>query len=320
MIDSINFIIKQINITDLNSELLRTTQIKSFNNKFEKNTYVKSGIRFCYENVYFTYYYNTRVLNIIANAHKLLEKKDVKLSDKEVYEKKLLNILNNVIVNLPNFKLELSRIDYCVDLNLEEKLNTYLTLLNLNVCVFKYMKKYDNYGTSIYLKTKQGKQNLNIYNRYEKTKDNSDSGILRIEVQNKKRLLKSEFDDYGISKELNNYWSITAMEDYYWSIIDGYCYIGNHYKFKYANMIIKNSKLKENMKRKLEMFLLDIEKYGLEQIKNMSNYNYCKINNYIKRLKDLNINPIPLPKNCEFDQLDGLSEMTRKIANEKYFI
>lgn len=320
MIDSINFTIKKINIADLNSNLLNSIKTRTFYNKFEKNGCVKNGISFHYKNIYFTYFYNIYTLNIIANAHKLLEKKDITLADKGKYEEKFFNILNDVIVNSHNFKTELSRIDYCVDLKLDEKLDTYLELLNSNIHVFKYMKKYNDFDTSIYLKTKHGKQNLNIYNRYEKTKDITDTGILRLEVQNKKRLLKSEFNEFGILKELDNYWSIAAMEKYYFSIIDGYCYNGNHYKVKYAHKIIENSNLKENMKRKLKLFLLDIEKYGLEQVKNMANYNHCKISNYIKRLEMLDINPIPLFKNCKFEQLEGLTAMSRKIANEKYFI
>ena len=48
--------------------------------------------------------------------------------------------------------------------------------------------------------SKKGKTNLNIYDRGAKTQKADDQNILRIEVQCKKKLLKNEYNEYGISK------------------------------------------------------------------------------------------------------------------------
>ena len=77
------------------------------------------------------------------------------------------------------------------------------------------MKQEQLYETSVYIKTQRGKTNLNIYIREPKTKSESDKGILRIEVQGKKELIKSEHDKYGIPKELEEYWTKSSMEDYF---------------------------------------------------------------------------------------------------------
>lgn len=321
MIDSINFIIKEIDITDLNNDIMRNAKTKTFFNQNESNSYIKNGINFCFKDVCFIYYYNSHTLIIKTNAHKILNKRDVTLNDKNIYEKILESILNEVIIGFQNFQLELNRIDYCVDLKLNENIRNYLYLLNTyNINVFSYMKKYKDYESSIYLATKQGKHNINIYSRYEKTNKSEDLGILRLEVQNKKRLVKSELNKFGVAKELDNYWSINAMQEHYFNIIERYCYMGDYYKREISNTIIDNSEFNNNMKVKLKQFLLDVETHGLEKIRNSTNYNTCKINNRIQQLNLLNINPIPLPQNFKDDKLEGLLHLVKKISSEKYFI
>lgn len=316
MFDSIDFIIENINIYDLQLDILKP-KVYQFTKNTQVNKYTENIIDFEYKTVKFNYYFKACSLLIHTNAHRILNKTSVDLQDKKEYINKLNNILDAVIKNLKKYKVELMRIDYCVDLKLDEKINDYIGILNNNVHTFKYMKMKTIYDTSIHLNTKYGKQNINIYNRYEKTKDINDLGILRLEIQNKKRLVKVELKRYGLTRELDNYWDINSMEDYFFNIVEGYCYTGYHYKRKIANKIIDNSSYTKSMKEKLKQFLLEVENCGLEGVRNK--YNHCKISTRIQKLALLNINPIPLPDTSKYEKLEGLTSLSREVARKHYF-
>ena len=182
------------------------------------------------------------------------------------------------------------------------------------------MKIEKDYPTSIYMKTKVGQNNLNIYSRYEKTKKEEDKGILRIEVQNKKKKIKNEYDKYGIDKDLDNYWNIQAMNEYYFNFLYDYLYEGNYYKRKTARQIINNSSYTISMKDKLKKFLKDIEKSKLYTLIAGRKYSNGAINNYIEKLNHLSINPIPIPEDSEYDKLDNLLNLAREKAKTTYFL
>ena len=131
-----------------------------------------------------------------------------------------------------NKTLELNRIDYCVDVELksEEELECYLDVLDWNKKKYKYMKEKYKYSTSQYLQTKNGQHNLNAYDRGAKTKKKEDKNILRIELQCKKSFIKKQFVNYGIEKDLYNYWSKSSMEKYYFDYLKDYLYVGDNYK------------------------------------------------------------------------------------------
>ena len=320
MIDSINFIIRNINPKDFSETMNSLVKRKPFYNLKERNIYLRDGEHFNYKNLNFKYYFHLNILIIETHPYKILNKKTITLRDKQEYVTKLESILSELINNIEEYKLEIHRIDYYVDLKLYGKKDKYVLLLNkYNKDIFQYMKKSNEYTSSSYLKTKQGKRNINIYSRYDKTKNIEDIGILRLEVQNMKRMINGEFKKYGISKDLDNYWTTYAMEDYFFKVIEGYCYSGIHYKRKIANKIIAKSDYKNSMKTKLKQFLLDVETLGLHAMSKSKEYNTCKINNRIKYLEEIGINPIPLPKDFEYDKLDNLSTIARDVANEKYF-
>ncbi len=310
MFDSIDFGIENINITDFKYNLL-------LNLKVEQKV---NNIIFEYETVQFRYYFSSRFLSIHTIAHKVLNKMYITLNDKLQYINKVMNILGQIIVNLKEHELKLMRIDYHIDLKLYDKVNDYIEILNKNVSIYKYMKKKISYNTSIYLSTKSGKQNINIYNKYEESHKEIYNGILRVEVQCKKRLVKGELKKYGITRELDNYWNENAMENYFFDIINGFCYKGDYYKRKIANKIIDESNYTNYSKTKLKEFLLDLENKGFEGIKKMKKYNHCKINNRIEKLTALNINPITIPVNFNYDKLENLPELIRNTAKENCFL
>ena len=325
MIDSINFLIRDMEWIDFKhiSELgQRVKEYKNINNRtgFENKCY-----EFNYKGIEFKYNKSFKILTILTTAHKVLEKKDITLSDYQIYISKIYQIISEVL-NTKYFKLELNRIDDCVDFDLtENEKELYLFLLKWNKTNYKYMKWKKDYASSIYIKTKKGKTNLNIYDRGAKTQKADDQNILRIEVQCKKKLLKNEYNEYGIDKELKNYWSKDSMEEYFFKFLYDYLYEGDYYIRKKANKIIRNSQFKNKTKEKLKEFLKDVEEEKLSNlIKNGKKYKPTIILNRIKKLNELKINPIPIPKMIverrKIEELENLLTRARKIAEEKYFI
>ena len=193
------------------------------------------------------------------------------------------------------------------------------------------MKLEQIYGTSTYLKNKSGKTNINFYNRYAKTKNQDDKGILRLELQCKKKLIKTEYNKYGIPKDLDYYWSKSSMEEYYFDYLYNYLYEGDYYTLKEAKKIINSSDLlKPKMKQKLIKFIEHIGKYQLARLMNAEfcknnklKYNTNKINYYIEKLNLIGVNPIPIQNlqgiQTDKEYLPNLLKLARGIAEEKYF-
>lgn len=316
MIDSINFIIRNIDNLEFQRFKENNISYKRFENN--KKNFNSVGYSFEYKGVEFKYYKSFKNILVIANAHKVLGKKDILLSDLNLYKHRLKEIVERAL-GIQNTKLELNRIDYCVDLKLDERMNIYLELLRFHRTKYKYMKTTTDYSTSKYLKTKAGKTNINIYNRYACTCNEEDKGILRIEVQNKKKKIKSEFDKYGIDKDINNYWSETAMQEYYFDFLKDFLYIGNYYNKILAYKIINESDNKIKQKSKLKKFLRDVERGKMDYIFHSKEYGYTKVKNYIEKLETLGINPIPILDIYNYDKLESLYTLAIKTAKEKYF-
>lgn len=311
MVDSINFNVDNISIKDI--KIPEDVEVKTFQNKKVKNIRLQNGMQFFYKNIGFYYYPHIRKLVILANPHKVLNKRDIKVSDLNEYDEKLNKILNEVI-DLNKFTPYLSRFDYCVDVYLGELVNVYTIFFNWNKQCFKYMKKENEFSTSLYLKTKRGKRNLNIYNRKEKTQNPKDEGILRVEVQGKKKLIKNEpLTSY------KEYWTKEAMEHYFFDFLKDFFYVGDYYKLGSAKQIIKSSNFTEFKKYQLENFLKDVQDNTLGALFKDKKYTYGKIMNRVKKLNNLEINPIVIPESFGYDTLTGIFTLLKITADRLYF-
>lgn len=253
MIDSINFIVYGISKIDFQ----RLINLKIVYRQFEyrKNDFgnyyrkygsatklndtslVSTGIEFEYNNILFQHYESFKCIVIIANAHKVLQKTDILLSDRDLY----IDLVKKAVAETLGLNysiLQLHRIDYCVDLELDYKtMYEYLHLLDKHKITYEHIKRINEYETSIYLTSKNGQKRINIYDKYECEKskyyekyreENVKNGIslakykeenppyyefykniFRIEIQNTKVLIKKEstsiIDKYenDITKEIN---------------------------------------------------------------------------------------------------------------------
>ena len=309
MIDSLNLIIK---LKYLNFNHLKKLGIKI---QYVYDYY----IRFKYKNLEFKYDSIHKYLLIIAYPHKVLKKKNILLKDKEIYKNKVHRIIKEILAN-QNIKIKVNRIDYCVDVYVGEKIDEYCQLLNKHLERYQYMKQHKNYKTSKYLTNKRGQRHLNIYSRYEKTKDIEDLGILRLEVQNHAPKIKREYRVNDIPKIIDYYWSKEAMELYFFDFLEPYLYEGDYYKRDVCKKIIDASNIKKLVKKRLNNFLLMESRYGIDGMIKKKKYCYDTVRKYIKILNELKINPITIPNELKDDHLFNLLKLAKTTSKEKYFI
>lgn len=321
MFDSINFIIRYVMQLDFKHICkLGKLKIKHFT-KVNKNTgYINHCYEFNYKTIEFKYNSNTKILVVMTNTHKILNKTDnITLSDIEEYEERVYQIVSEVL-NTNNFKMELNRFDYCVDLKLDDLIRPYLLIQKYNKKKYKHMKVKMEYGTSIHMNNKHGKTNINFYNRYAKTGQEKDKGIIRFELQCKKKLIKTEYDRYRIDKELSNYWSESAMQEYYFDYLYDFLYEGDFYKYETAKKMIKDSDYTLKTKAKLRKFLRDVEKETMSDLLEENKYSIGTFQHRVDKLNELHINPIPIPQGYKYEKLESLYNMLQEKAKRDYFV
>lgn len=354
MIDSLNLLVRDIEWIDFKYLKKFGIYYKKFKKK-QRNGYVCTCYSFKYNKIRFIYNKDYKTVLIRTNTHVVLNKKDITVSDRIEYELSIQKVLQ-VIFNTPNVKYEVNRIDYCDDIKTDEMI-TYIEGLNIKKFTptendmkiyhyllwygrhtYIYMKQEKVYGTSIYLKTKHGMRNFQFYDRYSKTKKEEDKGIYRVELQLKNKFIKSNFKKEGITKDLDNYWSKSAMIEYYFDFLQDYYNRGDYYKLDEGTNIIKKSKDNTvKMRNKLIKFRENIITYTLDNLlkpkfckevnklnkKKVLNYSYTKIKNYTERLDEIGVNPISIIDynggRTDRSSLPNLLKLLRGIAEEKYF-
>ena len=154
MIDSINIVLVGIDNLDeiYLKEVLGIDDYMEFTDE-EGN----KGYSFTYRTVEFKYYlYGNLVVE--TTTHKILNKKDITLSDNKKYKFKLEGILREVLNSQKYKEKLLTQIDYCADIEVgEEKLEEIVKVMNKHCSSYKHKKRRRTYETSIQLYTKSGK-------------------------------------------------------------------------------------------------------------------------------------------------------------------
>lgn len=316
MIDSINFLAYDIGFINFNYLRMLGVEIEPYT-IFDRIGNSGRGYSFTYKGVQFKFNSIYRCVLIKTNTHDLLNKRDITLGDKETYKEKLNDILKTVF-GTTNINLKIERVDYYVDVPLEEnQKNMYLALFNNYMPNFAYTKKKTNYASSVYRASKRGQYNINIYSRFEKTKNCLDNGILRIELQMKKPKIKNEAKK-GVPRKLDSYWNIEAMEKYYFDFYRPFFGIGNHYRIEKAREIINHSKLSDSWKKKLKKFLKDMM-YEVDYKRVIKSKQTFR--SYADKLGKLGINVLCI-WDCfspEISSLPNLLDLAKAMAKDKYF-
>ncbi len=309
MIHSISFVILNVWIPDF----------FEFPVKFKR--YDRYKYVLTYKGVTFNYYLESQTLLIRTNTHKILKKGFVTLNDLEPYTNRLMTIVKEVVGN-KKYLLQLSRVDYYVDLSIDlecEEQKNILELLYKHLHSYRHMKMSDksNINNSFYLKTKRGTYNLNCYYKF------AQSGILdyrntfRIELQIKKNKFKREFKKYGITRELVNYWSKDGMQMYYFDFLQDFFYSGDYYRIDIAIEKIENSLYTKSMQKKLILFIKRVNEIGMTETKKF--YSYSTFKNYIKKLGEIGLNPVTLRLDGNFLSMENLLSRAKRVAEKIYF-
>ena len=380
MIDSINFRINNIKNVDVKKLIDLDIVYHKFKYKVgrfgkpqmvygkaienEKNI-ISTGIEFEYQNVFFQYYDRFNYVLVIANAHKVLGKTDIKLSDRDNY---IITIKKTIkkIFDIEDYRLNIDRIDYCVDLEMtKEEIIERIKLLYKHRNEYCKTIRINDYETSIYLTSKNGQRRINIYDKYECEKqkyfnkyykENERTGIslaeykrnhiayyeyysdvFRIEVQNTRKLLQNEsmtilkkynkvdktgviFRNYDyklptnpriankMTLNINGYWNIDSMNEYFFDFLGKYLYKGRYYKLKEAKKLIKKStEYTDRQKEELIEFISAVNKFGISDVIETENKNKHKLWNsatiykYMQDLKEMGINIYFADSNKDFD-------------------
>lgn len=200
MVDSINVVIQGIRFID--KEHLKQLGIKDI------KIFGPRQYSFIYKDVSFSYYNDYRNLAIKTTTHKILNKKDIKLSDKAEFVKRLNSIVNQILNTKGiDYNMKLTEIDYCSDVNVgDDRKEEYIKLLNKHLRRFKQKEKKRIYEESIQVTTKSGgivkgynKEAEIIYKYNKKREDllnNNDEKIIKQELDNLKKRTQAEIEKY----------------------------------------------------------------------------------------------------------------------------
>ena len=261
-------------------------------------------------------------LTIQLNSTKLLNRDIVELTKEEdLHEvsEKFNKIKEQIHLDLkPLFSWTLNRIDYCINIK-TPYVKEYIKLFQRCSLPYRFNIPYDKKAKV--RKHKEGSfyifNNSTIINFYDKELERfnntgkileSAKDILRLEIQCKKGKTdyikyKYNFDikylGYFTSEEL----SLNIISSYFDKIIGK----GNYYKLDKARDIINSSKHTKSTKDKLINVLELINKHkSIDKARENSNYSKDSFNRYIKKIRELNINPITIPRRWEIDILKDI--------------
>ena len=111
---------------------------------------ISTGIEFTYQGILFQHYAEFKCVIVVANAHKVLQKQDILLSDRDTFKEKVESIMKQVI-NMDFTKPKVHRIDNCVDIEMpQDEINERIRLLYKHKTMYQHIKRLNEYDTSIY--------------------------------------------------------------------------------------------------------------------------------------------------------------------------
>lgn len=318
MIDSVNFILNGVPYLDipklmaLDIVYYPLNYIKATNGKLyvkygnvteeTEKEFAVSGFGFSYKEMYFRYLPQFDCITITTHAHKVLDKKDILLSDRDTYISKIDNIVK-LLFNAEFSQLDLHRIDYCVDIKMDYKvMYEYIHQLYKHKAEYQHIKRINNYETSIYITSLYGQKSINIYDKYQCEKDKYNKqyekayrktgisleeyqethpteyekykNIFRIEVQNTKKLIKEQSKE--LKKKQQKDEDIDLIEEHkmnkslygYWNQESMQTYFFDFLEpFLYKGTYYKLKKAKNKIKNAKTVIINDKEETISESIK-----------------------------------------------------
>lgn len=258
-------------------------------------------------------------LTIQLNPTKLLNKDIVDLTreeDLQEVEKKFNKVIEQIHINLNTFFYwTLNRIDYAINIK-TPYVKEYIELFQRCEVPYRFKIPYDKVAKI--RKHKKGSfyifNNSTVINFYDKQEErfnnsgdiiDSAKDILRLEIQCKKAKTdymkyKNKFDmkflGYYTSEEL----SLKTISTYFDKIIGK----GDYYKLDKARGIVNSSNNTKATKEKLINILELVNKHrSIDKARENSNYSKESFNRYIKKIRELNVNPVTITRREKIDYL-----------------
>lgn len=291
-------------------------------------------------------FYATDTYNLYLETDviKLLGKKDGVIVEDDFQEAN--KIIQEIEERLRLWELErnfiLIRIDYRLDVKVENEMQRkYLfKLWNKLAAKYYHMKKcnrpkieVDNieskpFETTLYFNSKS--ICVTAYDKEQERKDKGiplekyEEGVLRFEVRLFNAHLKNMKYGKKRVKTLEAYWKEEAYTTYIYKYIVRLFGTEPFYKIYYARQIIRKSHYKPKEQEKLETFLIDISRYGVEGIIgyraklewDYKQYSRYQMKKYNSMLKELGINMILVPQN-EVAQLGTVANPLERFRGYK---
>jgi hypothetical protein len=272
-----------------------------------------------------------RLLIKCINPSKILER-IVREADLEEFLSKFLAHFKETFMNTNPFET-LSQVHYYRDIYIEDEatFNLYMELIKKCPKEIRQNSIIELRETSIYLSSEA--VGLNIYDKeqeaIDKRKPNSSQykGLIRFEVQVKRKHIYYMEKNYNISADLKSYWLKEVMNMYMNQWLGKVIYNADYYTIDRAKTIIKAT-YGDDTSEAIELikFLIGISKKGFDETKRKYlRHNYKR---YLGMLINLGINPILIPKNhkskirhlhrlFELNPDDGTREIKFDIVQHK---
>lgn len=301
--EELNYIINKFNITNKNYiNFSQCHSVDGVNIEIKRiKTHIGKGWR----------------LYVFADVIKLLGRAVIGEGDREEVLECIRAIVYDVFSYIPNLKLY--RIDFRFDVVITDEKKRSLLIKLYNKCDDKkaYMEKVAVFNKKIKrtnkyssLRYKNNSKSLNIYDkvveRAAKNKNVMDyeKNVLRFEAQVKRKHILYMKKQYNIEDNLETYFTAALYNVFMSKIVVTAIENSDYYNTYYAEKIINSSDLKQKEKEELTKFLKDIN--GNNKLQNGKKlYSSYKYNKCLKQLKELNINPITIPKNAGFTMIEN---------------
>lgn len=239
-------------------------------------------------------------LHIYVDFIELLGRPNIIPEDCDEILYRVRKIVQNIL-DVDDFELVLSRIDFRYDVVIKDKMVRELILLLLKKAPKKvsYMRRIDKYKDTIRFFSNSRSDNI-----YDKEKERLVKGkeiklfeknVLRFEAQIKNEHIRYKNKKYEVKRSLEEYLAYDVYKTYMTKMVISVVGKGDFYSIEEAEKIINASNLKDKNKRELREFLIYTSRSGsLSKTKDV--YKRYAFDKNIENLRVLGINPIIIPE------------------------
>lgn len=312
-----------------NSNVLQRAKTGDLRNKFSyiRENYKKlKQITYCagYPPISVFYNYTYHYINVTLDPRIVLEHKPI-ADDYKAIEQYCSKFIKTTLQIDDRYvkKVTLNRIDYNIDYKIkndEEREIIYSLMKKCRNDLYKVVKSF--FKSAITYNPEDGWVEIITYDKemeeiqrysYEDiivlNKDELEYvGVFRTEVRIKNAKLNyNKTVSLGLEKDLSNYLCEDMKEMYWKKYAEKVWFTEDFYRLDKAIEVVKNSNLKDNMKKKLCALLRKINKYDYSQAR--SSYK-CDdtFRNHIKIIRSLNVNPLTFENTFKLEKMENFAK------------